>query len=103
RRLGGVVGWMVLWGVGACVLGSPSATAAAILAVAPVALGLAIRPIRMLWRPVSGGVGLLVSRRLRPGARAWYVRSQRVDLVLVTARHGARLAIATPDLDIDEV
>jgi len=43
-------------------------------------------------------VGLAVSRGLRAGDRAWYVRSGEADLVLVTARHGARVVIARPDL-----
>ena len=51
---------------------------------------------------MSAWVGLAVSRRLRPGDRAWYVRSQRADLVLVTACHGIRVVIVTPDVDADE-
>jgi hypothetical protein len=39
-----------------------------------------------------------VSRGLRPGARAWYVRAGDADVVLVTARRGLRLVIARPDL-----
>src|SRR5262249_58353232 len=67
-----------------------------------LALGLMIRSLRALWRPVSAGVGLAVSRGLRVGDRAWYVRPDRVDLVIVTARHRTRLVIATPGFDADE-
>jgi len=65
-------------------------------------LGILIRPIRSSWRPISGWVGLAMSRGLRPGDRAWYVRSREADLVLVTARHGARLVIVRPDLAYSE-
>jgi len=64
-----------------------------------VVLGGVTRPFRVLWRPVSGSVGLAVSRRLQPGDRAWYVRASHADPVLVTARHGTRMSIATPDRD----
>jgi hypothetical protein len=72
---------------------------AAVLALVLVALGRLILALRALWRPVSGAVGLAVSRRLQPGDRAWYVRSHQASLVLVTSRHGVRLAIAAPDPD----
>ena len=75
---------------------------AAAVSLGCLGLGLAIRPVRVRWRPVSGWVGLAVSRGLRPGDRAWYVRSRAADLVLVTARHGARLVIARPDFAADE-
>jgi hypothetical protein len=74
-------------------------TLAAVSALALVGLGNQIRPLRVIWRPLSGCVGLAVSRHLQPGDRAWYVRSSQADPVLVTARHGARLVIATPELD----
>jgi len=48
--------------------------------------------------PISGWIGLAVSRSLRPGDRAWFVRDGRADSVLVTARHGVRLSIALPNL-----
>jgi hypothetical protein len=59
-------------------------------------------PLRVRWRPVSGPVGLLASRTLRPGDRAWYVRGDRVNLVIVTARHGVRMSIAAPELTAAE-
>ena len=90
--------WLLLWAALAGISDLPS-TPAAVLSAALVALGAAMLPMRALCRPVSGGVGLMVSRDLRPGDRAWYVRSGQADLVLVTARRGARLVIATPDPD----
>ena len=37
-----------------------------------------------------------MSKSLRPGARAWFVRDGRADAVLITARHGLRMSIAPP-------
>ena len=92
------VAWTGLWALLAWLLGLASAPAA-VASLVVVALGVLIRPVRVLWRPVSGSVGLVLSRRLQPGDRAWYVRSRQADPVLVTARHGARMLIATPDRD----
>ena len=90
--------WIVLWAVLAGFLG-PASPPAAVASLLLVTLGALLQPLRVLWRPVSGTVGLVVSRGLQPGDRAWYVRSQHADPVLVTGRHGARMLIATPDLD----
>jgi len=98
RRCDAVAMWLLLWAALDAFSDLPSWPAAA-LAAALVALGGAVFPLRVLCRPVSGAVGLLVSRGLRPGDRAWYDRSRQPDLVLVTARRGARLVIATPDPD----
>jgi hypothetical protein len=57
-----------------------------------------LSPLRRRWRPISGLVGVLASRSLRQGDRAWYVRGDRADLVIVTARHGLRISIAAPEL-----
>jgi hypothetical protein len=92
------VAWVGLWGGLGSVLGLALASHTAVLSLTFLCLGLLIRPIRSSWRPISGWVGLAVSRGLRPGDRAWYVRSGEADLVLVTARHGARVVIARPDL-----
>ena len=56
----------------------------------------------MRWRPITGWVGLRISRDLRPGDRAWYLGAHEASLVVVTARHGVRLVIARPDLAQDE-
>jgi hypothetical protein len=57
-----------------------------------------LRPLRLRWRPVSGWVGVAVSRSLRAGQRAWYVRDGRADAVLVTGRRGLRVSIAAPSV-----
>ena len=103
RGADAAVAWLVLWGVLVSTPGMVSAGRAAAASVALLALGFLTRPVRVFWRPVSACVGLLVSRDLRPGDRAWYVRSHRADLALVTACHGIRVVIATSDVDIDEV
>jgi hypothetical protein len=102
RWLDFAVAWAGLWAVAASVLGRESETAAGMVSLALLCLGLAIRPLRIRWRPITGAVGLMVSRSLFPGERAWYVRPRAVSLVLVTARHGSRLVIAQPDLAEDE-
>jgi hypothetical protein len=102
RGLDALVAWAVAWGASLAVLGWASAREAAVLSLILVGLALMVRPLRTRWRPVTGWVGLAMSRRLQVGDRAWYVRAHRADLVLVTARHGARLVIAGPTLADDE-
>jgi hypothetical protein len=102
RGLDALVAGLALWGTSVSVLGRAWARQAAALSLILVCLALVVRPIRIRWRPVTGWVSLAMSRSLRVGDRAWYVRAHRADLVLVTARHGARLVIAGPSLDEDE-
>ena len=54
--------------------------------------------VRLRWRPISGWVGVIVSRPLRPGQRAWFVRDGHADAVLITGRRGLRLSFAAPAL-----
>lgn len=96
------VALVVLWGGLGLVAGPALVSHAAILSLTFLCLGVLIRPIRACWRPISAWVGLMVSRDLRPGDHAWYVRAGEADLVLVIARHGARMVIARPDLGHDE-
>lgn len=96
------VAWVCLWSASVSILGQVFGSHAAVLSLIPLGLGVMIGPVRVRWRPISGWVGLAVSRGLRPGDRAWYVRSREADLVLVTARNGARLVIARSDLDHNE-
>lgn len=94
--------WALLWGGWMAVLGGAHLRAGALVSLALVA-GLGwIHVLRVRWRPLSGWVGLHVSRALRPGDRAWYV-AREASLVVVTARRGARVMIARPDLVEDEV
>ena len=102
RWLDAATAWLCLWLAALWILGAAPARDAAVGTTVLLGLGLMVRPFRALWRPVSACVGLIVSRNLRVGDRAWYVRPDRVDLVLVTARHGTRLVITTPGFDADE-
>ena len=92
------VAWLALAGL-AFGLFDLTKVAAGALGLVIVGLASQLRPLRASWRPISGSVGLAVSRSLRPGDRAWYVRAEHADPVLVTGRHGTRLVIATPDRD----
>ncbi|HEU5321799.1 MAG TPA: hypothetical protein VFX28_13420 [Methylomirabilota bacterium] len=77
---------LALPGVPADALGLLAAVLTATLAWPP--------PLRAVWRPVTGVATLLLSGRLRPGDRAWYVRPGGADLVLITGRRGVRLIVA---------
>ncbi|HUP35998.1 MAG TPA: hypothetical protein VNC82_11210 [Candidatus Limnocylindria bacterium] len=101
RRLDALAAWAAGWGLlgMATDLGPmPQAVAAAAL-VAAVAR---ITAIRLAWRPVSGLVALRLSHTLAPGRRAWYVRPETAELVIVTARRGLRLTIAAPGRTVAE-
>jgi hypothetical protein len=93
-----LLAWALLWIGGAVVLGSERLEAAAVVAAVLVALGAFVQPLRVRWRPITGWIGLRISRGLRPGDRAWYLGASDASLVVVTARHGVRLVIVRPDL-----
>jgi hypothetical protein len=103
RGMDAAAAWLGLWGALVALVGTVTTGQAAIASFVLVSLGFVARPIRLHWRPVSACVGMIVSRHLRPGDRAWYVRSRRADLVLITACHGVRVVIAMSDVDVDEV
>jgi hypothetical protein len=103
RGCDGLAAWAVLALVVAARLGPARLEAAAVLALVLVGGAAALQPLRIRWRPVSGWVGLQLSRDLRPGDRAWYVGATEASLVVVTARRGMRLVIARPGLGQDEV
>ena len=96
RRLDALAAWALVWGLLAVML--PDIRAGLQAGAAAVVVGLlgAVSPIRARWRPISGSVGLWVSRMLAPGDRAWHVRSEGSELVIVTARRGLRLTVAVP-------
>ena len=88
------VAWLVVW-VGLVVpLHGAGALLPALLATGIVGAGAWLAPVRVRWRPVSAMVGLSMSKTLRPGMRAWYVRPDAADLMVVTARRGLRVVIA---------
>jgi hypothetical protein len=96
-----VLGWLdalaaylAIWGGAAVALPSASRASLAVLAALVAALGALLRPLRVRWRPVRGAVALVLSARLSPGDRAWYVRPGHAERVLVTARRRTRVVIA---------
>ncbi len=97
-----LVACVLLGAVVAAMLGPTHLQAAAVVSVGLVVAGSRVQPLRARWRPISGWVGLRISRGLRPGDRAWYVGSSEASLVVVTGRHGVRLVIVRPDLGQDE-
>ena len=95
-----LVAWMVLGAVVAAL--GQTHLPAAVVSLGLVVAGTRIQPLRARWRPISGWVGLRISRGLRPGDRAWYVGPREASLVVVTGGHGVRLVIVRPDLGQDE-
>src|SRR2546422_6910286 len=74
RWLDALAAWLGVWAGAALALPSASRESLALIAALVVALGALALPLRARWRPVSGVVGLAVSRRLSAGDQAWYVR-----------------------------
>ncbi|HEY7363811.1 MAG TPA: hypothetical protein VIE37_06865 [Methylomirabilota bacterium] len=97
RWLDMLIAWLVLWASLALALPLPL-PAQGVLAATAVGLLACLPPLRLRWRPVSGAIGVRLSRGLRPGDRAWYVVPGRAEAVIVTARRGLRLVVARPDL-----
>jgi hypothetical protein len=96
RWLDALAAWVVLLAVVAQAVPELPGRAVAVIAAVLVGVAMMLPPFRIRWRPISGGTGVLVSRSLRPGDRAWFVRDGRADAVLVTARRGLRMSIAPP-------
>src|SRR5256712_12972831 len=97
RWLDALAAWRGVWAGAALALPSASRESLALLAVLVVALGALARPLRSRWRPVSGVVGLAVSRRLSPGDPAWYVRPGDAARVLLPALPRPRVGIGPLD------
>lgn len=102
RRLDAVAAWLAVWALAAVtvpeVAPGPQAVGAGVLVGL---LGLAA-PLRLRWRPISGAAGLWLSRTLAPGDRAWHLRPDTPELVIVTARRGLRLTVAVPGRGSEE-
>jgi hypothetical protein len=101
RRLDALIAGIAAWGLVAGLADSPPLAQALVAAALVVALE-RVPLIRLGWRPVSGLVGLGLSRSLAAGHRAWYVRPGATELVIVTARRGLRLTIAAPGRTLAE-
>ncbi len=102
RWMDACLAWLGTWFGVSLLLSAMPPGATMILTAGALLLAASIPGIRRAWRPVSATVSLLVSRRLRPGDRAWFVPRRDADLVLVTARHGVRVVVARPDQEAIE-
>src|SRR5215510_919505 len=102
RWIDALAAWVVLLGVVAAFLPAEPARTIVIGSLTLLVIGLMLRPLRLRWRPISGWVGVIVSRPLRPGQRAWFVRDGHADAVLVTGRRGLRVSIAAPNVGAEE-
>lgn len=98
RWFDALAAWIVLLGLSAELLPEQPPRIIAVTSLVLLVIGVVLRPLRLRWRPVSGWVGVAVSRSLRAGQRAWYVRDGRADAVLVTGRRGLHLSIAAPSV-----
>jgi hypothetical protein len=98
RWIDALAAWVVLLALAAELLPEQPARIIVVTSLVLLVIGLMLRPLRLRWRPVSGWVGVAVSRSLRPGHRAWFVRDGRADAVLVTGRRGLRVSIAAPNV-----
>jgi len=88
------VAWIIVWIGAARLVPTADLAAVAIVAAILVAVACAATPLRAWWRPITGLTALMVSRRLRPGDRAWRVTADGAELVVITARRGLRLVVA---------
>jgi len=102
RWLDAFAGLLALWAAAALALPGLAVALQASLALGILGALALVPPLRARWRPVSAAVALAMSRDLRPGDHAWWVRAGRADLVLVTARRGTRLVVAIPEHDARE-
>jgi hypothetical protein len=96
RWIDAAAAWLVVFAGLSVVSPAASDRVIAIVSAAAVGVGAFLPPFRLRWRPVSAWTGIVVSRSLRPGDRAWFVRHGQADPVLITARRGLRMAIAPP-------
>ena len=94
RWLDALGAWLVLWASVVMLFRGLDSMIQVVMAAVLVAVGASLSPLRLRWRPISGWVGVVVSRPLRPGDRAWYVRPGEARLGVVTARRGLRVVIA---------
>jgi hypothetical protein len=97
RTLDALAAGLVVWGLLALWLEHVAPLVSAVAAAGLVGLVALARSVRRRWRPLSAVVSLSVSRGLRPGDRAWLVLPERVEPVIVTARHRLHLVVARPD------
>lgn len=96
RWVDAVLAWLAAWGGVALAWETVPASTSAIVALVVVAVAALPGPMRRGWRPASALMSLSVSRSLQPGDHAWVVTTDRIEPVIVTARRGLRLVVASP-------
>jgi hypothetical protein len=95
RWLDGGLGWLaVLLVLGLALDEAPAGPLVAAAGILTVLLAL-VPPLRRGWRPLSAPIACRLSRGLGPGDRAWLVQPDVAELVVVTARRGGQLTIAS--------
>jgi hypothetical protein len=97
-----LAGWLVAWALLALMFPDAGADVHVVGATAAAVVFALVPVLRTRWRPVTACVGLAVSRGLRPGDRAWYVRPGDVERVLVTGRRLLRVVIVTTERGASE-
>ncbi len=102
RWLDALAGWLVLWFVLAWWPADLARGPAALVALLILGILVLVAPLRRRWRVVSGAVGLWMSRSIVVGDLAWCVGPGSAERVIVTARRGARVTVATPGGDAIE-
>ena len=98
RLVDAVAAWVILFLVVLQYMPAQSPATAVVISVSLLVVGLLVRPLRMRWRPVSAWVGVMVSRSLRPGDRAWFIRHDHADPVVITGRRGFTMSIGAPSI-----
>jgi len=96
RAIDAALAWLVMWAVMALAVETATASTTAIAALLGVVGVALLGPLRRGWRPLSALVSMSVSRALRPGDHAWLVLPERIEPVIVTARRGLRIVVASP-------
>jgi hypothetical protein len=96
RAIDAVLAWLVAWAAVGLAFETVTASASAIVAILGVVLVALVAPLRRGWRPVSALGSISASQALRPGDHAWLVLPDHIEPVIVTARRGLRLVVASP-------
>jgi hypothetical protein len=98
RWVDALAAWLIIFFVAVQNMPRQSGRTVAVASVSLLLLCLLLSPLRLRWRPISGWIGLVVSRSLRPGDRAWFIRHGHADPVLITGRRRWILAIGGPNI-----
>jgi hypothetical protein len=96
RWVDALLAWLVVWAGVTFGWEAATGSTSAVVALCILVLFTLVGPLRRGWRPVSALVSLSVSRPLEPGDHAWLVLAERIEPVIVTARRGLRLVVASP-------